>query len=78
MRTTALRGARCPQSARAGGTHKELFELGRQVVGQCRDVEVPDDEDEDHGDRNVRMLGGLSVVTGWKYQLRDTVVSSRA
>lgn len=31
--------------------HEELLELGREVVDAVWDVEVADDEDEDHGGR---------------------------
>lgn len=47
MRTRAAQAVK--RGKGGGATNKELLELGGQVVSQCRDVEVPNDEDEDHG-----------------------------
>jgi len=40
--------------------NEKFLELGRQVVDSMRDMEVADDEDEDHG-RLVDEVGGGSV-----------------
>lgn len=59
--------------AKPRGTYQELLELGGQVVGQCRDVEVPNDEDEDHGGRSGMDGGRIEV----EVELRATRLCHR-